>query len=625
VYDFVLKQDVRLRGNTKLPAGSIAENRHGKTLVHRGSRKWQSTALTGEFISEPEDKVNQLRFAQIAQGEIAEENKTVHTFSLFDDLSDLELNEFEKLLIEENKISHFEQIVTHPVLDLHRDELKMPIGRVKRFSPLALSHLSGHSEDWQNRTFTSVIPKNLYAIVQEDLWSTYENRLFASICEAIDNYLTERLTAYNQVEKSFDEIIRYYNNLPEYYQKIRERYGKRVKDYFDEKESHEEESERLLKETKSKLEKLQKTIRGFWATELFKKLGHSAPLSLDNIHATNLLQHHQHYRYVLIIRSLFLKTKGTTKESGPDELEREQFKFCSDISRYVELCIAHILKDDGFIQIKAKKFMKGKCDIKLTNVLDNEIVLKMLTPKYIKPIRFISLPSDPGDYYSDEKSKFSGDTVIVFPAPGGILSFLNGEGNNQTYQYRADIGSIFKIAISTLSIFSEEIISSILFKWLKTPILMEYPQSIKKVPSAFIEYLFSERYKDCLSIRGSEVTIIKPIQGIDPDFLHKDFNRKIRQSSKLQKQVLQLSSIIEDLTEGSKLAEGASSCFVCSEKAAKFKPDSRGIFDSECNLCNVRWGKNQSGEFYFWVEREKQHGESEPFPNLGRYGKISGK
>jgi len=622
MYDIVLLENVRIGSNGKLPAGTLSSRKEAKPLVHRGSQKWKCGAFDGEFFTEVENETNRLRFAQIVNfhREPLNKNGTVHTFSLFRDLSDLKPNVFEQLLGDE--IGHLEAIVANPVLDLRREELKMPISRVKRFSSRALSHLSSHSEDWQQRTFTAVIPKSLHALVQEDLWSTYENRLLVSLCSRIDKYLTQRLTAYSQIERSFDEIFEFYQNRPDYYQKTRERYDRRVAAYFG-KDTPDKESEKVLKGTKEKLEKLQKIIRKFWTSQLFNHLKIFPPVNLDNIHLTNLLQHHQHYRYIVKIRNAYLKNQGIITEKSPENFEQEQLDFCVDISRYTKLCIQQILKEDGYLQIEESKFIQDDCTLDL-NLRGSEVILSSQSSKDERHVRFLSIPCDPGDYYQGKKSRFIGDTVIVYPAPGGIITFEDRKVLEDLCLSFPQIGSINKIGVSPLSIFSEEIFAAIIIKWLKIPILQKYPKRISKVPSIFTEFISHQKYSNCLESKLTDIAVLKPLDGISADILQNDF-KKFRWKFRKHNQDLQLSAIIEDLLEGSNLAENVSTCLVCGRKADQFQPNNYGNFNSQCRPCNAKWGKNKNGEYFFRVERDSCERSSDLFTILGRYGEISSK
>jgi hypothetical protein len=603
VYDLVLKKKVNIIFNIRLPSGVLAEKDGAKPLVHSKGKTWHFGEFSGELLTEKGDDDTRLRFAQIInnQKKDDDENYIVHTFSLYENISDLDLNEFEKILKEE--IPHLESIAANPVLDLKRDEIKLPISRVKRYTSRALPHLSGHSEDWQGRTFSSVVPKRLYALILEDTWATYENRLTRTLCQEMDTALTRRINTGNKVSDSLNQISELYKNRSDYYQKTGERYDKRASSYFNIETREQERANASLRVTIDILKNLRKNIRGFLNSQLCKKINQTQPVSLDNIKLTNLLQHHQHYRYVVVLRNYFLKVIGKSYEKNAEEIEKEQLDLISNITRYVELCIRQIFKEDGYQKQGQSVFIKGAHKIELC-VNEKEVIMHLLSFKGIAPLRFISVPCDPKDYYSEKKTTFEGDTVIVYP------------GNSEGVEFVSKKGSINKIGISPFSIFSEEIIASIIFKWLTISIFKEYPKKREKVPESFRVFI-KKNYPDSLDINGSDITILKPIKNLTAEMLKRDFE-KFKRTSQWKKDIVQ-DEVINALIEGSNIASAVSTCFVCGEdKSYSFKTDNNGI-NLRCDPCNARWGKNNNGKYFFRIE----HSGKESFPALGRYENIT--
>ena len=611
MYDLVLFKEVPPPKNS-ISAGVLSSKRGDKAIVHRSftEEDWVSNNNKGKFVSKAIEDNNRLRYEQIAID--LEKSSEISTFSLYEDLSNLKLNFFEEKL--RDCISHLETITAYPVLDLKREEIKMPVGRVKRFTTRSLFHLAGHSEDWQNRTFISVVPKALFSQVQEDLWCTYENKLMVSLCKDIDQYLTKRLNSLSQVETSFKDLQQFYERREYYFAKTAERYERRIKKYFLDKGNEEIEAMDLLESTKVILEHLQKRLRGLWSSTLFKKVGRQR-IDINNIHLTNLLQNHQHYRYLITLRAEFLKFKGDkTKVKNGDEFEKEQLKLMRHILIYVDACIQCVLDEEGYKREETGVFVKNGFKISI----ENDGIAITVSDKNAErcPVRFIPLPSTPFQSYKNQKSSFDGDTIIVYPTVSGTFD-LTDSGNFEAYQYLPQKGSITTIGISPLSIFTQEIIAMVLFRWLLVPDLKSYPKKCEKVPALLVEYL-KENAKFLVHIQDKTVSILKDHDCLKADNLREKFEEYL--NSKRKKEQFSITTY-ETFSSASKLAYEISVCRVCGIKS-QFNPENNGSFNIKCRGCQTEWGKDgTTGRLFFRASLTSQK-ESYPFISFGRYESL---
>ena len=121
---------------------------------------------------------------------------------------DMQLAEPPKLREEEkvlhSAIQHFEEIARLPRAHLKVDEVRVPVGRARRFPPRALNVLSAHSEDWHSRSFSSVRPNRVLSEVQDDDFAIYENRALKTLQQRLLSALAPRLATLRSLRDALD-------------------------------------------------------------------------------------------------------------------------------------------------------------------------------------------------------------------------------------------------------------------------------------------------------------------------------------------------------------------------------------------------------------------------------------
>ena len=74
-----------------------------------------------------------------------------------------ELEEIEHCLSDVLRGGHLHSISDRPRRDLRYDEFVAPVARARRLATSALSHLASHSDCWQQRTLSGVLPRKVLA------------------------------------------------------------------------------------------------------------------------------------------------------------------------------------------------------------------------------------------------------------------------------------------------------------------------------------------------------------------------------------------------------------------------------------------------------------------------------
>ena len=98
-------------------------------------------------------------------------------------------SQLEVELLEALQSGHLHSIAKSPRISMRYDEVLLPVSRVKRTASNYQRHLAAHSECWQQRTFTGIVPKKLQAKISKDEVHIYENRVFSRLLDHLERYL----------------------------------------------------------------------------------------------------------------------------------------------------------------------------------------------------------------------------------------------------------------------------------------------------------------------------------------------------------------------------------------------------------------------------------------------------
>ena len=353
-----LTKPVMFNHHTRLAAGEVVFSDGSKTC------DLGDITLPIEQVSSVEDRAQQGLFAEAVitiQRLIREMPNTMVSpllpSALISDGSNP--NPLETLLQQTLEAGHLHHIAQHPRLDLRYDEAITPISRARRLANGTLKHLASHSECWQRRTLTGVIPRKVLARFSEDDYGIYENRLYARLLDRLERHLQLRLARLIALQDELQQALNFQHSESVHY-----RLSHTVCKLWGQTFNPEQTDVQLKasKETRKVLEKALRDIQGLKQQGLYPLIPRAAQVS-GQIHRTNILGHDPHYRHLppLWEESQREIQAATTKPEDVFAKERELHDAYSD---YLGLVIKHALQRYG-IDNEALRFQSGSQTVTL--------------------------------------------------------------------------------------------------------------------------------------------------------------------------------------------------------------------------------------------------------------------
>jgi hypothetical protein len=187
-----------------------------------------------------------------------------------------------------------------------------------------------------------VLPKRLLALLSDDDWGIYENKVFVRLLDRLEQYLRLRLAETEELSRVFEDALnldategldyRLRKGLCQLWGEATESSGNVTKSVIDEAKYAIE----VLRSAKRKISLLRHS-------DLYSKVPRSARIPTELRH-TNILNHDQHYRHLKTLWHLHQKCVGPTTQT-PEEVfsanQRELDQFC----RYLQMMIRRVLRD----------------------------------------------------------------------------------------------------------------------------------------------------------------------------------------------------------------------------------------------------------------------------------------
>ena len=261
-----------------------------------------------------------------------------------------ELNDLDKTLMHVIEKGHLDEIALRPRFAMKYETELTEISRVQRMAPGAVSRLAAHSEDWHRRTISGVLPSKLLALLSDDDWAIYENRVFARLLDRLDSYVRLRLAETEQMHEKYQEALKL-AGAEEIYHQLRRRlctlWGDAMKDSATEKAF--ETSAHAIKVLSQAKRKIGLIRQG----DLYKKVPRSAHVPTQLRH-TNILVHDQHYRHLRTLWHLH-QTRTADMEQSPQEIHAANRRALEDFSVYLRMMLERVLSDMPLIHFDTAK------------------------------------------------------------------------------------------------------------------------------------------------------------------------------------------------------------------------------------------------------------------------------
>lgn len=565
----------------------------GQLLINEGSSRWRSGSLSGTYY-QPEhctaDAETSYALEALLSDTISHIAIRFHraTTKGFQSVSPLlppnvlgrsEMQPLESLLLDVINAGHLYEIAYHPRLELIQKEELVQTGRAKRLSNKAPDYLAAHSEDWQSRTMTGILPKRVITRLNEDNYNIYENRVFARLVDHLDIYLANRLREIEQLSSIFDSALSY-SLCSDIYWRI----GNNICSMWGKSFSN-DELEHAVSSSKTTLEHLRfllREVRTLRQSKLYQVIPRNINIG-SQLKITNVLAHDQHYRHLIRLWDCWMRTQECTELDQDEKIRLAQYR-TQLYSDYVELVVYHSLNAIGL----------APCGVNPTIVVERVGLNVKLKSKYslltIVPV-FSDL--DGVDFPDKTHKNHSEHRLLISPlAPIKSGQRQPNEFDCPSFQYTVEA-----ITASPLELFSVENLAMALQRWYLRDLVNSHGQTVE----------VSKSIRDNIKIQNIKVDngVIKLLAPLESDWAIQ-FEQALHQQRQING--IQLSHDDVNLVKISLMSAHEdllrlSRCPACGEFVTQFTPREHDCFEAKCH-CNATWGiyRRKDGSRVFMLD-----------------------
>ena len=235
---------------------------------------------------------------------------------------------------------HLRAIQEAPNIEVEYTQEVTPVGRARRLAPRAATHLASHSELWQQRTFTGVVPREVLARFSNDRYATYENVVFARLLDRLEQILLARWLRLNELRASLEAGRDFQGADQRHFHRLYARVCKLWGEVYRGDAAEEGLASAL------------KALGGVWALlthvrelkqgNLYSQIPRGAQVP-DSMQRTNLLMYDQHYRHLPRLWDSIVASQAT-REPTAAEIARQRLRLQSDYSLYVGVVLTRALQ-----------------------------------------------------------------------------------------------------------------------------------------------------------------------------------------------------------------------------------------------------------------------------------------
>jgi hypothetical protein len=508
-------------------------------------------------------------------------------------------------------LGHIEEVCRRPRSYLKLETEKLPVSRAQRISPHAIEFLASHTEDWQSRSFRSVVPKQILCLVREELLDIYENQVTVNLIDNLLIYINRRIQQIKTLKKQLEEV-EYLSESKDIYWRNQQRIYTLWGNQFDAGTAIKKAAETL-----SKLQQIQQKLRGLLDTELYKTLSNRAKIG-RTLKRTNILINDQHYRYVDLLWREWSHNQSE-KVKTPQQVFTENQQLFHGFESFCLLLIAIALtgsgqnNDKGFgLEILNNIIPEIGCDtIKFIGAL-GEIHLKwqidgsfLLESPGVDNLRFIPLlatlsattnhqliDSALQILSTENKQDKQVQTCILYPGTEEETNQLSEELKQKINNINPNL-PIKILPVSPLDIFSVERVARMIQWWLNGQKYQSYPPLMSaQISNDFISKLpWLAKDKQTSQF----VVLRKPSEREQKDF-HNYLDKTIDKANgtKNKGMVKQLQKLPNLPDQSEKLIAPLAVCPVCYDQG-NLTPLDNQSFNCECPKCNSYWGTKICG------------------------------
>jgi hypothetical protein len=213
----------------------------------------------------------------------------------------------------------FQTINQRPRMSMRYDVELLPTSRVRRYASNYQAHLVAHSECWQQRTFTGIIPKKLKAQVSEDEITIYENIVYARLIDHLLRYLAGAQTRIQQILDVIAEFskLEAQGSAHHYIRQISKDWGRAFAECdLGELEEKSHDQMNFVMSYRSKLIQMKNA-------ELYRSIPANLQIGVS-LKSTNILMHDDNYRRLAQIWRAWAKISAKKRLSPKQLLEKKK-------------------------------------------------------------------------------------------------------------------------------------------------------------------------------------------------------------------------------------------------------------------------------------------------------------
>lgn len=203
-----------------------------------------------------------------------------------------ELEELERVLVM--RIAHLREIGARPRMSMRYESEVVPLSRVRKVAPGAITYLAAHSEDWHRRTLSGIVPKRILGLLSEDELGIYENRIYVRLLDKLDAHLKLRRDQITSLLGQFEQAMAMSGAEDLDYRLRNDLCALWGRTFSGDETQHLLEASR---ETLQTLASLRKQVGVLRSGSLYARLARSLSVP-EQLRDTNILQYDQHYRHL---------------------------------------------------------------------------------------------------------------------------------------------------------------------------------------------------------------------------------------------------------------------------------------------------------------------------------------
>ncbi|MEA5594794.1 hypothetical protein [Rivularia sp. UHCC 0363] len=533
-------------------------------------------------------------------------------------------------------LGHIEEVCRRPRSYLKMETERLPVSRAQRISPHAAEFLSSHTEDWERRTFCSVVPKRILCMIKEELLDIYENKVTVKLVDNLLIYIRQRIQQVKALQQQFEDAEYLSGTTSDIHWRNKQRIYTLWGNYCD--------GATELKKAQATLQKLLQLrykLQGLMGSDLYKAIPQRTVVA-NTLKRTNILVNDQHYRYVdLLWREWSRINSGQIKNSR--QVFEENQKLLHGFESFCLLLIGLALTGDGNnkgfgfeavdnqIPTRNNKdilFQGALGNIYLTWLEDGSFLLKSDAIKYLRlvPILANLTATDNSETILSIIETFSNSlknitqyqTIILYPGteeerkklPLQIQRKINTLGNDKLPQEIA----MSILPVSPLDIISLERLARAIHWWLNGQRYQSYPPTIAiNIPDNLLQntdWINKES-------KSNQIRVLRSPSLEEEQLFNTNINNLINQlksrASKQKGEVQKLEKIKHLPSQAGECIKPLQICPVCRNLKDSFTVLNSQCFSCGCSKCDITWGTRSCGSCakkYAYILTTKVEGDN---------------